>query len=230
MNVLCLGGPSSWGTMLSDRKKAYSTLLKELRPDVIKRVDNLAIRGDDSLLPSLCLESLVKNAQEQRGEGAYDYHVVTLEYSQRGHTNLDMVVERIRNRWPTAVIIYIDLYSNRRPCFTNCLAETCKMSRGKRSEILRPVFDVGGTGIALPRPYQCSTFAEVKKWFSPDMYHLNEVGHKYIADAIFYKLSEIQQAGHLKEPHPAGTWGSGDKCYGDALLRDWISLDQIVQV
>merc|ERR1719410_2115303 len=95
LRYLTLGASTTWGSALEDRYTAYPY---QLSPNV----SNLAIRACGSNYPSICTQSMVGN------DNIYD--VIILEYLN-SEDGIDVLVKRLRQRFPDAVIIMLLLWT-----------------------------------------------------------------------------------------------------------------------
>lgn len=211
MKVVTFGGSTTYGAGLSSRDLAYSqlllrttTLIGEL---LIDQSDNLAIRASSAVWPSYCLQSMITNAAGP--DVAYD--IILLEFSVNGITGLNLLLQRLRRRYPFSMILYVDLYSNRRPGWSNCVGSTCRISSVKQNAMIELIRQYGGRIIDLPRPIDPSNYTSVLHWFQHDEHHLNEQGHAYIAQKIIEHLHNHEFS--LKSPQLSlGDWLGGDAC------------------
>ena len=119
LHVLSLGGSVTWGAAIGERLDAYPFVLaSEILPQN-STVTNIAVRGTGADLAALCLQSMVLEGHAEqnpsvldaRGGHDIDYDVITVEYSINGIENLDLLLRRLRRRYPGAIIIYIHVYS-----------------------------------------------------------------------------------------------------------------------
>ena len=202
INVLSLGGSTTWGSGLESRTESFpGLLLKEAA--LVSRSDNLAIRASSAMWPATCLQSLL----DQHGLANINYHVVLLEFSINGLQGLELLLQRIRLRFPDSLIIYVDLYSNRTPGFSNCLTEGCKMNPEKQGALTDLIKQVGGYALSLPRPKDPMHYDEVLPLFQSDHHHLNERGHLLVANNILPLIRN-----HAPKTVSTGTWLDGDSC------------------
>lgn len=202
INVLTFGGSTTWGAMLESRDIAFPSLLTH--ETIVGRSDNLAIRASSAVWPSQCLQSMVS----EEGIADLEYNVVLFEFSVNGLTGLHLLLQRIRNRYPRALLIYIDLYSNRRPGWSNCLSEKCRMNPSKQEALEALVGSFGGYTISLPRPLNPQKFDDVLHFFANDMHHLGPEGHQWVAHEV---ISLIRLYGQLTIGEE-GKWLEGDVC------------------
>lgn len=124
LRILSMGGSVTWGSRLLSRSDAYPYLIK---PGSF--VTNLALRASGSDYPSLCLKSMVDSDLQRQGiqdiEG-FRFDLITIEFSLNGISGIDLLLERLRKRYPNAMFIYVHLLSPRMSLRDN---KTGKMPR-----------------------------------------------------------------------------------------------------
>jgi len=201
-DVLSFGGSTTWGTTLQSRDFAYPSLLA--RDPLIGRSDNLAIRASSAVWPSQCLQTMIYEQETANVE----YNVVIFEFSINGITGLKLLLSRIRTRYPHALLIYVDLYSNRQPGWSNCVGENCRMNDIKQAALRELVLTVGGIMVSLPRPSDPMKFDDVLHFFAEDMHHLGPEGHQWVSDQVA-ALIRVHGETTIGEK---GGWMEGDLC------------------
>jgi len=100
--VLTLGGPSTRGELLHDEHMAYPWLLSS-------QVHNAAKFASGASLASVCTQSIVGDATM--------YDLIVLEYAESDaewSASLEYLATRLRKRFPSAEIVFVDL-PNPRP-------------------------------------------------------------------------------------------------------------------
>jgi len=111
LRILSMGGSVTWGSWLESRTDAYSYHLQSG-----SFVTNLALCASGSDYPSLCLNSMVNSDLERKGikdiEG-FTYNVITLEFSLNGMSGIDLLLDRLRQKYPSAIFVYVHLLSPR---------------------------------------------------------------------------------------------------------------------
>jgi hypothetical protein len=130
-NILTLGGSTTWGSKLDNRQDAYPYLLPSLLGTTTTttswRVYNLAVRATDASYASQCVESMIREGLPGNNNNnkvnttttttttttTIQFDVITLEYSLNGLDGMPLLLQRLRQRYPNAVIIYIHLWSLR---------------------------------------------------------------------------------------------------------------------
>jgi len=96
LRFLSFGASITWGTGVKDR-------LTETYPKILSpSATNLALRATGPNYPSICTQSMV-------GDEMYD--VITLEYFIRASDGIERLAERLRERFPKAVIVFIQLWN-----------------------------------------------------------------------------------------------------------------------
>jgi len=109
-HILTLGGSTTWGSKLENRESAYPYLLPKLLGPTWK-VSNLAVRATDASYASQCIESMVREGATENKDPEFD--VIVLEYSLNGLDGMPLLLQRLRQRYPKAVIMYVHLWSLR---------------------------------------------------------------------------------------------------------------------
>lgn len=216
-NILTLGGSTTWGATIPDRIiNSYPSILGK-RPN---RVKNAAIRATGAGYPSYCVETIVGEENEQ-------YDIILLEYSLNGIEGLELLIKRLRNRYPDAIIIYVHLYSlqnevvdeqGRTPFIINDYKErgrqTYRWGGGERTSFIAQerihsiVSRYNGHMYALPRTWQPMNS---KTLFAPDWHHLSVAGHRKVADDLLQLIEKIGVS-YSKSTAQVGSWGQGDQC------------------
>ena len=112
LNVLSLGGSTTYGYPLKKREtEAYPYLIGPSQNSV---VINLAVRATGSDYASQCIQSMVEEALETNDLPLdFNFHVITVEYSLNGLDGLQLLLLRLRRRYPKAKIVYVHLWSLR---------------------------------------------------------------------------------------------------------------------
>lgn len=109
--ILTLGGSTTWGSKLDKKEDAYPHVLSTLMGPAWSVV-NLAVRATDASYASQCIESMVREGVPPE-DTDQDFDVIMLEYSLNGIDGMPLLLERLRRRYPTAVVIYVHLWSLR---------------------------------------------------------------------------------------------------------------------
>lgn len=111
LRILSMGGSVTWGSRLESRTDAYPYRIKSG-----SFVTNLALRASGSDYPSLCLNSMVESDLQRQGVqdiGGFMFDLIIIEYSLNGISGIDLLLKRLRNRYPSAIVIYVHLLSPR---------------------------------------------------------------------------------------------------------------------
>jgi len=96
--VIAFGTSHTYGAKLEDRfAQAYPWLLT---PDAV----NLGIRASSPSYPALCLQTMISKTPYE------NYDVIILEFII-WTTHLDLLAERLRERYPDALIIFVELWN-----------------------------------------------------------------------------------------------------------------------
>lgn len=126
LHVLSLGGSVTWGAVVvdrtgggEDRSAAYPFLLASSLLPPNSTVTNIAVRATGADLAAMCLQSMVLEGHAEQnpsvvdahGGHDIDYDIITVEYSINGIANLDLLLQRLRRRYPRAIIVYVHLYA-----------------------------------------------------------------------------------------------------------------------
>jgi hypothetical protein len=249
INILAFGGSVTWGSTLDDRNQAFPSLMGA--PHHVDHVDNMAMRATGADYPSLCLQSIIPDAENN----PKNYDVILFDFVLNGTDGFPLLLRRLKARYPDAVIIYVHIWSivnlalevgtsqppkpkaigfdphyrkwewkkgdTFNPGSANCAREVC----GKE-QMEKLVTDAGGHIWHMPRP---DTVMEVvdKGWFSSDWHHLSAHGHQFIANNLLAYLQTVTQ--DVFKPKRLGTFGMGDQCWnwfesGDVQL-DYVNAE-----
>ena len=236
LRILAFGGSTTWGASLDNRHQAYPWLLGE---PYIDYVDNLAVRATGADYPSICLESMIPDAETK------NYDVILLEFSMAWSNGLPLLMKRLRERYPEAVIVVVHLWSiaalakdeatgmgprdlggnffhkqenglhvswmwvNGDETY-NPYGENCGQEICKIALLEQLVEEAGGYIYKLPLP-QTPKIAIDSGWFNKDWVHLSPLGHCVVADGIFDLLSQHQT--DIFKQKRLGSFGLGDQCY-----------------
>lgn len=235
LNILTMGGSITWGATLDDRTKAFPSLLGN---PFHQHVDNMAMRATGADYPSLCLESMIPRQDESRAS----YDLILLDFVQNGTDGFPLLLKRLRQRYPDAVIVYVKLWSlltfardpesgrdvhyvGRDPTKTWAWKEGDAFDKGYKGgdhdcgrEICNSkqmedlIKKEGGFIYEMPLP-ETPNVAIDEGWFDAnDWHHLSEVGHKILAEDLSKFLS-TKAVELFKGEKKVGSWGKGDQCY-----------------
>jgi hypothetical protein len=212
INVLSFGMSHTWGAGLNDPlTEAYPFLVGGSE----SYVENLALRATRADYPSVCLQSMIPKAEN------LNVDVVTLEFSICGDSGFELLLKRVRGRYPDAIIIFVHLWSllefvyekdsgltpqqlgkdaqknwtfiDGKPCSTNFMVQLAEK--------------YGAHVYKLP---ELPRAAIDEGWFQNDWYHPTKVGHLVIANGILSIL--YNQKKDLFKPKALGSFGLGDQC------------------
>ena len=213
LKILALGGSITWGGKLADPSlSSYASLLGNIHfPGSV--VHNEAIRATGASYFSLCIQSIiegtanfvsVQDSNKKKEDAEKEpYDVILLEFAVNGLDGSDILIRRLRQRYPGAIIIFIRLYSlvSKSEPFTmavqNAIEETNTI-----------LYDFHPEGAHMNK---VSVDSFTKSLFSIDFHHLAENGHFHVSKKIRNIILE-----HLPErskTRDQGTWGNGDTCY-----------------
>lgn len=228
INILSFGGSVTWGATLEDRHGAYPWLIGT---PYIDHVDNMAMRATGADYPSICLESIIPDS------GTKNYDVIMFDFVMNGTDGFPKLLERLRARYPDAIIIYVHIWSilnlaydadtreNARQAnfdpdrnwqwasedtFNGHGAKNCGREICSAAEMEKLVEDAGGIIWKMPLP-ETPKIAIESGWFSDDWHHLAAKGHRMIAQSLLNLLQPMKA--QVFRPKQLGTWGAGDQCY-----------------
>lgn len=234
LNILAFGGSQTWGAQLQNRHEAYPWLIGHPSPH---HVDNLATRATGADYPSVCLETMIPR---NHAEGRATYDLILVEFVLNGTNGLTLLLRRLRDIYPDAVIVYVGLWSLL-SCAMESGTEKTVRERGrdpsanwvwKAGDIfsrstdpnrdcfreictLQKIRDllesVGGYVFEFPRP-DTPRQAITEGWFVDDWHHFSEKGHRLIADNLIRFLSEKHDE-LFKNSKRFNAEIFGDQCY-----------------
>ena len=231
MRILAFGGSVTWGATLEDRhKQAYPWLLGgEISFDYVA---NEAMRATGADYPSLCLESIINDEHGQ----SKNFDVILFDFVMNGTDGFPLLLRRLRERYPEAIIIYVHIWSLVRMAVDADSGQNpmqAKFDRNRdwkwRSQdtfggknpycprevcsgdiMEQMVRDAGGYVWKMPLPPLPKNVIN-RGWFSDDWHHLSAVGHQMVAESLLNLLSPIRDD-VFKAPKALGTYGLGDQC------------------
>lgn len=217
VNILALGGSVTYGDE-DNWNTAYSKALGDRFYELGCHVDNLAIRASGAQIPSMCIQSMVSGdvllRENQTNIEEKEYDVILLEFSLNGFEGLELLVHRLKKRYPNAIIVYLQLMTKKG---VNEFAND-----GNRVDFLRMapktikfLLDRDVVFYNFPR-YQLQSIN-----FEEDEKHLNKRGHGIVADGLYELIGEKVIAKKKAEEKGEGntntvSWedaGGGDSCY-----------------
>jgi hypothetical protein len=155
-----------------------------------------------------------------------------MDFLQNGTKGFPLLLKRLRQRFPSAIIIYVKLFSVK----SNAMEEgTGKMmaklgdnpdvnwvwrqgddddfNREWHAQIENLVREAGGYVYDFPRPESPKTCI-TEQWFAPDFRHLSARGHEILANDLMRYLGLDGKRDKVEQrPKTVGTWMGGDQCY-----------------
>jgi len=232
LSILSFGTSQTYGHGLTDRRYAYPYLIS---PDATL-VDNLAVPATAADQPSLCLQSMIPDADTK------NYDLITFEFPSNQSDGVRLLVKRLRERYPKAVIMFVhvwhfvgrarfkgytpaqknfdpdlrwtwrdegDTFSATDNTNMDCVREICQLH--EMMEILKEVNGVAYMMDPKPSPQEVLT----QGWFAEDWHHLTQEGHKNVAIGIAEMLKKDQKLWNqaFMDGKPLGSWSLGDQCY-----------------
>ena len=111
-HILALGGSTTWGSKLSDRHQAYPYRLATLLGPEWKTI-NMAVRASDATYASQCIETMFRTHPEATTTSLGTVDVILMEFSVNGIEGMGLLLQRLKRRFPQAVVLYVHLYSLR---------------------------------------------------------------------------------------------------------------------
>lgn len=211
LNILTLGGSVTWGAFADGhRELAYPFRLRDLYGH---KVVNLGIRGTGSEYPAQCITTMLaeyeKEKRDFRGNTLFD--VIILEFSINGLAGFDLLFERLTERYPDALIIYVDLFTLDTPNGAFDSSEVHKMVEGYGGI----VYQFGQLGapnedfdFRVEIQDRVHPSEEIQNFFDVDNHHLSALGH----DLVVKKVTEIIDQHEFVENPRLGSWVGGDTC------------------
>jgi len=194
LNILTLGGSITWGAQVTD---PYPTLLQFEGHNVT----NLAVRGHGSDYPARCIYSMLHDYRD--GSKQFDpdesFDVVILEFSVNGMIHFDLLLRRLKDRYPDALFIYVDLNS------------LINLPALRDSELTKIVDSVDGNFFSFPKPKSLDNPNEMKffeRLYANDKHHLNDRGHSIVTSNVLQIISKA----NIPDRHTLGSWHGGDTC------------------
>mmetsp|Transcript_16658 Transcript_16658/g.20361 ORF Transcript_16658/g.20361 Transcript_16658/m.20361 type:complete len:495 (-) Transcript_16658:155-1639(-) len=222
LNVLTLGGSVTWGASIDDRNDAFPFLLHKNEKLL---VTNLAIRATGSYYPAQCISSMLRDREEANVDSNFD--VIIFEFSINGLHGFELLFKRLKERFPNALMIYIDLYSMRSGAWPSYDERTVVKEGGGfvyrfpnkgdptenfdfRNEFINTKDDVP---------------EEVMNLYADDNHHLGVLGHALVEEKIVELM--LNHGDFSTESPPLGSWLGGDRCiswFEDGKIPDMIDI------
>jgi hypothetical protein len=228
LNILTLGGSITWGAAIPDKQKAYPYMFRDLDGH---SVTNLAIRGTGADYPASCITSMLNDAENDDSQN-YDpnvpFDVIIFEFSINGINGFELLFKRLKERFPDALLIYIDLWSLSRSQIDSSEARKMVEDAGGyvyylgNKDIYHPTthFDFHDLNLS-PEITQPDWIVEL---FADDSHHLSQNGHSLVRDVV---KSIIEQNIQLPENPKFGSWLGGDVC--ESWFQDGNTSLQIIE-
>jgi hypothetical protein len=110
--ILSLGGSTTWGAKLDSRSQAYPHVLASKLGADWDAV-NLAVRATGASYASQCIETMIREGEGSADSDNADFDVILIEYSLNGLEGIDLLLQRLRRRYPSAILVYVHLWSLR---------------------------------------------------------------------------------------------------------------------
>ena len=206
LNILTLGGSVTWGAGIDNREDAYPFRLQN---DYGHNVLNLAIRATGSDYPAQCITSMMlRESKNDDPDEDVPFDVIIFEFSINGLDGFPLLVERLQERYPDALFVYVDFFSLNFGAFESADArKLIKDSGGK-------VYFFGHTGDATAEFNYREEFDrenpadDARQLFADDGHHASSLGHNLMAT----KLVDIIDQQDLPTDPRFGSWLGGDKC------------------
>jgi len=238
LNILSLGTSQTYGHGLENKDVTSYPYLITPYPD---HVDNLALPATAADHPSLCLESMIPNADTK------SYDIILFEYTFNQSDGTTFLLKRLHERFPQALIIFVNIWNvvskavvqetgqgprtagfnpnlnwvwkSSTDTFSAHLDYTRAVKCGAEichlQDMLRLLDQVNGVSFTMPRP-DTPREALQSGWFAPDWHHLTQQGHRFLASTLarFIATQPELWKRAFKPNKPLGSWRGGDKCYG----------------
>ncbi len=212
IRILSFGRSHTWGAQLEDREnQAYPFMLREPNGHVY----NAALRATGADYPSVCLQSMLPNSD------LINFDVITLEFHPCGDAGFELLLKRLRDRYPDAIIILVFLWNLLEFVYEKESGMTPR-KRGKDPNIDwtfiegKPCSTSGVVELAEKYGAYVYRLPETPRtaindgWFSSDWFHPSSVGHLVITNGILDILSNHQD--ELFKDKRLGSFGLGDQC------------------
>jgi len=241
INILAFGGSVTWGSTLEDRYRAYPYMMGAPHID---HVDNMAMRATGADYPSLCLESIIPDAETK------NYDVIMFDFVLNGTDGFPLLLKRLKTRYPDAIIIYVHIWSivnlardaltklppqpksphfdpNRdwewksEDTFNPGAQEDCGREICGKEQMEKLVREAGGHIWTMRRPVTVKEAIDIG-WFSDDWHHLSAFGHQMVANNLLAYLQTVRE--DVFKQKNRGGFGIGDQCWNWFETGD-INLD-----
>lgn len=123
--ILALGGTTTWGRSHEEKKNAFPAVVSKMLGRRWKASD-LVVRADDAAYSSQCIESMIRDSVETIDEMVDPFDIILLEFSLGSMDGIELLLKRLRRRYPNAVIVYVHLWSLGRVTETKPTDSLCK--------------------------------------------------------------------------------------------------------
>jgi CheY-like chemotaxis protein len=220
--ILSLGGSTTWGTMLQHPTHSYPYILGSPSNKVTNDGFHATGLFTGSSYPSLCIERIV---------GRKKFDVILLEFSLDGHDGLELLLKRLRLRYPQATIVYVHLYSlltdivddqGRTPEEAADTDASKDYRWGYGERISKAVYTdlnlllkkYGGFMYSLPR---MEDVVDSMYLFSEDWHHLSQEGHNTVAEGVLSILKDVSSGAAPAAIRPEFAW---DDSFGTLDNKD----------
>ena len=233
LNILSIGSEHTSGATLSNQYDAYPWLIGH---PFHNHVDVLSFRPSSADYPSMCLESV-----SVRGDYRASYDLILLDFNLNGSDGLPLLVKRLRERYPDAVLVYVGLWSlmtNMEEAGTGKTilevghdpsrdwkwkdedfyvtgglpGTTCTREICTLEELQKVMQTYGGYVYEFPRPKSPEVCIREGWFIESDWHHLSETGHRVLANDLIFFLHDKHEA-LFNNYKSVGEWGLGDQCY-----------------
>lgn len=217
LRMLALGGSVTAGSKVEE-EETYAAIIER---SFGYEVHNLAIPATGSEYSAECIDSMIRSS---RIEEDIVFDIITVEFSINGVDELDVLLRRLRLRYPDAVIVYVHLYAihyeggkyrngNLR-CMKRVLdeggADRESLSRCADPVVLRAVDEVGAIMYPLPPIFHDDVHGSMA-WFDEDSTHLSKAGHFNVASGVVAVVEN--EWPNIPDVPRLGSWHGGDQCY-----------------
>jgi hypothetical protein len=246
LQFLFLGGSNTYGARIDNHFDAYP-----YRLDLPGYVDVAALNATGTWFYSLCLESLIE--RDFRGStrainlkpedidstvilSEKNYDIIVLEFAVNGFENLELLIKRLRQRYPHAVIILFELWTlasmlavsgeaDKKNVFAKTLRDAdptdlvwndkCSEAGCGRAHAEKIASAYGGFIYRLPRTFATPADAVASGWYTEDWNHLTSRGHRAVANRLSSYLQRKEGLVRMsyRENKRFGDYGLGDQCY-----------------
>jgi hypothetical protein len=218
LRMLALGGSVTAGSKVEE-EETYAAIIER---SFGYEVHNLAIPATGSDYSAECIESMIRSSGIEED---IVFDIITVEFSINGVDELDVLLRRLRLRYPDAVIVYVHLYAIRYEggkyrnrnlrCMQRVLeagggADPKSFSRCANPVVLRAVDEVGAIMYPLPPIFHDDVHGSMA-WFDEDSVRLSKAGHFNVASGVVAVVEN--EWPNIPDVPRLGSWHGGDQCY-----------------